>query len=93
MRTEVYSWRLSSELKSELERKARLHKVPVSAVLDAAVRDWLNNGGSDAHEDEEQRRLHEAAASCIGVLAGHNPHRAENARRIIRQRLKRRNAR
>ena len=40
MRTEVYSWRLSDELKSDLERESRLRQVPVSSVLEAAVRAW-----------------------------------------------------
>ena len=34
MKTEVYSWRLSGELKSDLEREARLRRVPVSLVLE-----------------------------------------------------------
>ena len=41
MKTEVYSWRLSAEAKADLEREARFRKVPVSTILDAAVRDWL----------------------------------------------------
>src|ERR1035441_6366169 len=69
MRTEVYSWRLSGELKSDLEREARLRKVPVSAVLETAVRDWLKKGDTDISEDEAQRRLHTAAANSLGVLA------------------------
>src|SRR6266852_5883366 len=65
MRTEVYSWRLSGELKSDLEREARLRKVPVSSVLETAVRDWLKKGEADASEDEAQLRLHSAAAADL----------------------------
>jgi hypothetical protein len=92
MKSEVYSWRVSSELKLELEREARLRKISIAAVLDSAVRNWLRNTGHPA-EAAEQRRLHRAAASCFGVLAGHNPRRAEAARESIRQRLTRRYAR
>jgi predicted transcriptional regulator len=93
MRTEVYSWRLSDELKSDLERESRLRQVPVSSVLEAAVRDWLKKRDADASEDETQRRLHAAAASCLGVLASGNPRRAETARAGLRKRLGRRYAR
>ncbi len=93
MRTEVYSWRLSSELKSDLEREARLRQAPVSSVLEAAVRDWLKKGDAGASEDEAQRRLHTAAANCFGALASGNPRRAETAREELRKRLGRRYAR
>jgi hypothetical protein len=92
-RTERYSWRVSSELKSDLEREARLRKISISSVLDSAVRAWLKKSAVGPAEDEEQRRLHRAAASSLGILAGRDSHRAENARQSIRQRLDRRYAR
>jgi predicted transcriptional regulator len=93
MRTEVYSWRLSGELKSDLEREARLRKVPISSVLETAVRDWLKKGEAAASEDEAQLRLHSAARGCLGVLASGNKHRAETARDALRARLRRRRGR
>jgi hypothetical protein len=90
MKTEVYSWRLSGELKSGLERQARLRKVSVSSILDIAVREWLRKSGLDVAGDEAQRELHKSAAKCIGVLAGRNSRRAETAREMIRERLRRR---
>ena len=93
MKTEVYSWRLAGELKSDLEREARLRKVPVSAVLETAVRDWLKKGEADASEDEAQRKLHSAAANCFGVFASGNSRRAETARAALRKRLRRRHVR
>jgi len=93
MKTEVYSWRLPNELKEELERKARSRRVPVSSILDMAVRDWLKQNNSDAEGDEAQRKLHHSAASHFGALSGHNPRRAENARSTLRERLRKRRAR
>jgi hypothetical protein len=93
MKTDVYSWRLSGELKSDLEREARLRRVPVSAVLETAVRDWLKKGNTDVSEDDAQRRLHRAAAACLSTIASGNPRRAETAREAVRERLKRRHAR
>jgi hypothetical protein len=52
MKTEIYRWRLSIELKSEIEHEARLHRVPVSSIFDWAVRDWLNKSGLDVAGDE-----------------------------------------
>lgn len=87
MKTEVYSWRLSTELKLTLEQEARRRKMPLSAVLDTAVREWIENSRGDAGSDEEQQRLRAAAMACVGSLTGGNPHRAENARQILRERL------
>lgn len=89
MKTEVYSWRLSRELKSNLEREARHRKASVSSILDTAVRDWLKKSGLDVAGDEAQRKLHAVAMSCFGVLNGRNRSRAETARQAIRERLRR----
>jgi len=88
MKTAVYSWRLTDDLKSHLEHHARLRRVPVSAVLETAVRDWLVKAESETGPDDAQRRIRAKAARCIGVLSGGDPHRAENARAILRERLR-----
>jgi hypothetical protein len=85
MKSEVYSWRVSTDLKTGLEREARRRRISVSAVLDLAARDWLNKGQGD----EQQPRLHKAASKCFGSLASGNAHRSENARQAVRQRLRR----
>ena len=89
MKTEVYSWRLSRSLKSDLEREARLRKLRVSSLLDMAVRDWLAKNAREIAGDEEQKRLHAIADRCIGVIAGKNPRRAETAAALIRESLPR----
>jgi hypothetical protein len=93
MASEVYSWRVSTELKSDLEREARLRKTSVSAVLTLAVREWLKKSAMSVEEDAQQQALHEAASKCLGAIAGRDPHRAENASRLVRERLRRRHAR
>jgi hypothetical protein len=89
MKSEVYSWRVSTDLKTGLEREARRRKISVSAVLDLAARDWLNKGGAEIDGDEEQPRLHKAASKCFGALASGNAYRAENVRQAVRERLQR----
>jgi hypothetical protein len=93
MKTEVYSWRLSSELKSDLEREARLRGKPVASILEAAAREWLNKRGASDGDADEQRRLHAVAAACMGAFADGNSRRAENAARTIKKRLAERHAR
>jgi hypothetical protein len=93
MKKDVYSWRLSRGLKSDIERAARLKKMRVSAVLDSAARDWLEKNAKDVAGDEEQQRLHAAAAPFIGSIRGTNPRRAEAANALIKKSLRRRYAR
>ncbi len=90
MKTEVYSWRLSGELKSDLERQARLQKVSISAILDTAVREWLKKSAIEVSGDEAQRKLHAAAEKYIGALKGLDRDRAETVRETVRKRLRRR---
>ena len=80
MKNEVYSWRVSTDLKTGLEREARRRKLSLSAVLDLAARDWLNKSGAEIDGDEEQLRLRKAALKCFGAVASGNAHRSENAR-------------
>ncbi len=89
MKTEVYSWRLSAGLKSDLERAARSRKVRVSAVLDMAVREWLAKNAVDIADDEEQKRLHAAAEPFIGRITGNRPRRSEMVRELVRKSLAR----
>jgi hypothetical protein len=89
----VYSWRVSGELKADLEREARARKSPVSSILDVAAREWLKNARTNTGADGEQDRLHAAAASCLGAFAGRTPRRAELARDAVRTRLAKRHAR
>jgi hypothetical protein len=92
MRDQVYSWRLTAEQKSDLERAARLQKVPVSSILSMAVQDWLQKTGRELSEEDQQRQLHEVAEKHLGAFAGRNSRRAENARQTIRARLRKRHA-
>jgi hypothetical protein len=90
MKTSVYSWRVSSQRKAALEEVARKRNKPVAELLDEAVDRWL--GEQDNQEDEEarQQRLHAAAASAFGRVAGGDPNRAERARATIRAKLRER---
>jgi len=69
-KTEVYSWRLSTDLKMRLEAAARDEKSSVGAVLEQVVREWLKRRKpSDEEEGEQQRRLHKRAQRAIGTVS------------------------
>jgi hypothetical protein len=93
MKTEVYSWRVSTDLKTGLEREARRRKISLSAVLDLAAQAWLTKNDADDNDDEKQRSLHQAASECFGIFAGDDPRRSEKVRQAVRQRLRRRHGR
>jgi hypothetical protein len=92
MNTEVYSWRVSTELKKALEREARRRKISLTKALDLAAEEWRKKGGTDKDDAVEQRRLHATAAKTFGTIEGH-PDGAENAREIVRQRIRQRHGR
>ena len=90
MKKAACRWQLSLDLKAELEREARLRKVPVSCILDMAVREWLKKGALEVSGDAAQRKLHTAAEKYIGVLSGLTPGRAETVRETVRRRVRER---
>lgn len=90
MKTEVYSWRLSADLKTDLEREARRRKISLSAVLDLAAQEWLMKSTPNNDDDEEQLRLRQAASKCFGVFASGDARRSETVAQVVRQRLRRR---
>jgi hypothetical protein len=90
MKTEVYSWRVSTELKTSLEREARRRNISLAAALDLAAQAWLKNGVADIDDEREQRRLHEAASKFIGAIKSGEFHSSENVRQVVRERLRQR---
>jgi hypothetical protein len=93
LKTEVYSWRVSSDLKTGLEREARRRQTSVAAVIDLATRDWLKKSSAELDGEAEQIRLRKAALRSIGTLASGNTHRSEEARQAVRDGLRRRHGR
>jgi hypothetical protein len=88
-KTEVYSWRVSPQIKDALAAEARREGASVSELLDRLVQAFLSErragrGGTD----DEQRRLQTAGARSIGAIAGSDPSRSERVRVTVRDRLK-----
>ncbi len=84
-RSEVYSWRVSSKLKSALEQAARSQKTSVARLLERIVMEWLSRPSDSAEEEKEtQRRIHTEAAKFMGQLDCRDPHLAERASERVR---------
>jgi hypothetical protein len=93
MKTEVYSWRVSTEVKESLEEEARLSGASVAAVLDRITRAWIEQRRRASGEDERaQARIRKRALQVVGTVAGDDPYRAERARDLVRRRLRDRRA-
>lgn len=90
-RSEVYSWRLSRDLKEALEEAARNARLSLSALLERAARAWLGREAARP-DDRAQARLHVKARRSIGSLSGGDPRRSERARERLRAKLARRRA-
>jgi hypothetical protein len=93
MKTEVYSWRVSPDIKTGLEREARRRKISLSAALDLAAREWLVKTSMANEDDEGQHRLKKAASRWLGALASGDAQRSEKVSQTVRQRLRRGNDR
>ncbi len=92
-KTEVYSWRVATELKAGLEDAAREERTSVGELLARVVRQWLSDRASGTPESEAaQQRIRASLKRYVGSLAGGNPRRAEGARREVRERLAKRRA-
>ena len=85
-KTEVYSWRLSPELKGLLAEAAREERVSIADLLERIAGDWLHRHG-DEDEEERQRTLHEAVLPCLGSLAGGDPTRSRRVSEKLREKL------
>jgi hypothetical protein len=90
---EVYTWRLSSATKANLEEAARSTNRSVAQLLDEIVADHLGSTGEGGDSEiARQRRLHGKAARFFGCITG-GGRRSERTRELVRARLKRRRSR
>jgi hypothetical protein len=90
MKSEVYSWRLSRDLKGDLEEAACRERVSVARLLERIAREWLRTRASAAEDDEaEQERLRAVAMQFVGTIRGGDPERAAEAGKRVRELLAR----
>jgi hypothetical protein len=86
MKTEVYSWRLSAELKGSLEEQARSERKSLSALLEEFAFDGLRARRNGQSNDEaEQAVIRKRVMATVGTIHGNDPHRAERAGELVRE--------
>jgi hypothetical protein len=86
MKDAVYSWRLSTELKTRLEQVAHQQHESLASLLERIAREWLAES-AEAGGEEEQVRLHASALPFLGAFDGGDPERSAKARETLRARL------
>lgn len=89
-KTEVYSWRVASEVKEALEEASRERGVSMASIIEDAVTGYLARPQGEVDDDTEQRRLHEAVRPFIGSIKGGDPDRASQASQRVRQAIRER---
>ena len=67
MKTEVYSWRVSTDLKMSLEREARRRRAALSAVLDMTAREWLNKAAPEMERKDSNSDFMRPHQSALGL--------------------------
>jgi hypothetical protein len=92
-KSEVYSWRLTADLKTELETAARDENMTVSALLESMAREWLGRRGSSEDEQRVERRRAAMLALAGTIPLGGGPYTNKRVREIVTARLKARHGR
>jgi hypothetical protein len=89
-KSEVYSWRVSAEVKRSLEDEARRRRLSLAQMLDQISREWLAEHATNSADSE---RVHAAARRFIGSISGGGAARSEQVRERVRERLRAKHAR
>jgi len=92
-KSEVYSWRVTPEVKAALEHEARREGQSVGGLLERIATEWLIARRDATDSADEQVRLHAVASKTLGTIAGGDRERSSAVRTAIRRRLTARRAR
>jgi hypothetical protein len=83
-KSEVYSWRLSPEVKRSLEDEARRRSVTLAEMLDQIAHEFLSRR---TRTDDAQDRVRAATRRWIGSISGGGARRSERVRDLVRDQL------
>lgn len=88
MKDEVYSWRVSSDKKADLEGEARREGTSLARLLDQITGEWLERRRSSRNGDEaEQAAIRRRAMAAVGALQTRDSTLASKSREIVRARI------
>jgi Ribbon-helix-helix protein, copG family len=86
MKTEVYSWRLSVELKAGLEEQARREGRSVSALLEELASQGLRaRRNGESNDEAQQAAIRARVMATVGTIQGNDPHGSERAAELVRE--------
>jgi hypothetical protein len=86
MKNEVYSWRLSTRRKAELESEARREGTSLAGLLEQITADWLEERRNARNGDEaEQAAIRKRVMAAIGSVRGGDPTRSQRASELVRE--------
>jgi predicted DNA-binding protein len=88
MKSEVYSWRLTPEMKMRLESEARRSGKSLAEVLEQISANWLDER-TGGYDDEMEVRLRKQVIATVGTIRGGDPHRASRSKELVREIIKR----
>jgi len=84
-KSQVYSWRLSLDLKRSLEAEARRRNLGLAELLEGVTRGWL---AREATHDGAETTLAGARRWFGAISSGEGSRRSERVRELVRARLK-----
>jgi hypothetical protein len=91
MKTDVYSWRVSSQRKAELESEARREGTSLAGLLEQITEHWLQERRNSRNgEAAEQAEIRRRAAPAIGSVRGGDPTRSSRSSQLVREVLTKR---
>lgn len=92
---QVYSWRVSPQMKRALEETARRQNQSISALPKKIVAQSFRHGVEGWNEEEAalQKRLHAAGLSAIGKIKSGRTDRSKRVREEVRRKLQRKDER
>jgi hypothetical protein len=86
MKTNVYSWRVSSQRKAELESEARREGTSLSGLLEHITEEWLQERRHSRNGDEaEQAAIRKRVLATVGSIRGGDPTRSQRASELVRE--------
>ena len=86
MKTDVYSWRVSSQRKAELESEARREGTSLAGLLEQITEEWLQERRQSRNGDEaEQAAIRKRVMATLGSIRGGDPTRSQRASELVRE--------
>jgi hypothetical protein len=91
MKSEVYSWRLTPEMKTRLESEARRSGKSVAEVLEQISANWLDARAA-SYDNEMEGKIRKRIMATVGTIRGGDPHRASRSKELVREIIRRKHA-